>query len=149
MAKRLNVEKEEFLWEDRKRYFGLPLSFTQYQASKERIYLRHGLLKTVTDEAMIYRIMDIKLVRTLWQKLFGMGTITLISSDKTTPLLILKNIARPDEVRRFLSNLIDKQRIERGITSSEFLGGIRPGPGHHGDVSHGGHGDHSGHGGHD
>ena len=130
MAKKLELEREEFLWNERKRHFGLPLSFTKYQMSKERIILRRGLLRTVTDEVMIYRIMDIRLVQTLWQKLFGMGTVTLVSTDKTTPILELKNIQHSDDVRRFLSNLVEQQRTEKGITGSEFLGGHRSGHGH-------------------
>ena len=123
MAKKLEIQKEEFLWSERRRRFGLPLSFTRYQMSKERIIMRRGLLRTVTDEMMLYRIMDIRLVQTLWQKMFGEGTITLISTDKTTPVLELKNIRHSDDVRRYLSNLVEQERVAKGITGSEFLGG--------------------------
>ena len=122
MARKTKLEKEELLWKDRKRFLGLPLSFTRYQFSNERLVLRSGFLKTVTDEIMVYRIMDIRSVQTLGQKLFGVGTVTLISTDKTLPTLELKNIKRPDEIRRFLSNLIEQQRVSRGIAASELLG---------------------------
>ncbi|MCL2813211.1 MAG: PH domain-containing protein [Oscillospiraceae bacterium] len=78
----------------------------------------------MTDEIMIYRIMDIQLKRKFGQKIFGVGTVTLVSTDKTHPTLELKNIKRSDEVRRFLSKLIQKQRMARGISGREFLGGI-------------------------
>ena len=131
MGKKIIVEKDEILWKDRKRCLGLPLSFTRYEASEERLTLRRGFFKTETDETLVYRIMDIRLVRTLGQKIFGVGTVTLTTTDKTQPSLDLKNIKRPDEVRRFLSQLIEKQRSARGITSNEFLGGPgHGGPGH-------------------
>ena len=139
MGKKLVIESEEYLWKERRRRLGLPLSFTKYQVSNERIIVRHGFLKTVTDEVMVYRIMDIRLVQSLWQKIFGVGTVTLVSTDKTEPTLELKNIKHSEKVRRFLSNLIEKQRIAKGITGSEFLGGPRPGHG-----GHGGHGHMSG-----
>jgi hypothetical protein len=130
MAKKLAVEKEQILWKDRKRFFGLPLSFTVYSASEERLTLKRGFFTTVIDELMIYRIMDIRMSRTLGQKIFGVGTVTLISTDKTQPKLDLKNIRHPDNIRRFFSQLVEKQRSARGISGSEFLGGGRPAHGH-------------------
>ena len=32
------MEKIQYLWKDRKRYFGLPLSFTRYRLSEDRIF---------------------------------------------------------------------------------------------------------------
>ena len=138
MPKKPVVEKENVLWKDRKRYFGLPLSFTRYSVSNERLTIKAGFFKTVTEEILIYRIMDIKLTRKFGQKIFGVGTVTLISTDKTQPRLDLADIRHPDEVRRFLSKLIDEQRKKRGISGSEFLGMGRPGFGAHGD-GHDGH----------
>ena len=123
MGKKLDIEDDKILWKDRKRWLGMPLSFTRYEVSEDRIIVRRGLLNTEVDETLIYRIMDIKLVRSLGQKIFGVGTVTLISTDKSCPELELKNIKQSDHVRKFLSKLIEQQRAARGITSSEFLGG--------------------------
>jgi len=128
MSKKLAVDDDKILWRDRKRWLGLPLSFTRYEVSDDRLIVRKGFFKTEVDEILIYRIMDIKLVRTLGQKIFGVGTVTLISTDKTNHILEMKNIKQSDHVRKFLSKLIEQQRAARGITSSEFLGGGR---GHH------------------
>jgi len=131
MAKKLIVEKTETLWKDRRRWLGLPLSFTRYEVDESRLMVRKGFFRTETNEILIYRIMDIKLVRTFGQKLFGVGTITLISTDKSLPKLDLINVKRSTEVMPFLSKLIEQQRTSRGITGREFLGG-------------GGHADHDG-----
>ena len=125
-AEDLEIEEEEILWRDRKRRFGLPLSFTVYTLSKERLTVKRGFFKTTTDEILVYRIMDNRLERTLGQKIFKVGTVTLLSNDKTCPRLLLVNIRLPDKVRRFISNLVEEQRAARGIVSSEFLIG-RPG----------------------
>ena len=123
MAKKLIIEKDEILWKDRKRILGMPLSFTRYEITADRLIKRSGFFKTVTEELLIYRIMDIRLVRGFGQKLFGVGTVTLISTDKTTPSVDLKNIKRSDDVRRFLSKQIEDQRVEKGVSKNEFLGG--------------------------
>ena len=123
MAQKLVIEKDEILWKDRKRYLGMPISFTRYEVTADRLIKRHGFFKTTTDELLIYRIMDIRLVRGLWQKIFGVGTVTLLSTDKSTPSLDLKNIKKSDDVRRFLSKLIEEQRVAKGVSKNEFLGG--------------------------
>ena len=123
MAKKIQIEKDEILWHDRKRHFGLPISFTKYEVTNDRLIKRRGFLRTYTDELLIYRIMDIQLVRGLGQKLFGVGTVVLHSTDKTTPTVELKNIKRSDDIRRFLSKLIEEQRVAKGVSKSEFLGG--------------------------
>jgi len=124
MAKKLVAEKDTVLWKDRRRRFGLPLSFTCYEICEERLTLRRGLFNTVTDEVLIYRIMDIQLVRKFGQKIFGVGSVLLVSTDKSHPTLELKNIKRSGEVRRFLSKLVESQRAARGISSREFLGSL-------------------------
>ncbi|MDR1736096.1 MAG: PH domain-containing protein, partial [Oscillospiraceae bacterium] len=100
MAKRPEVERPEVLWKDRKRILGMPISFTRYEVCEDALTMRKGLLKTVTDEILLYRIMDVRLVRTLGQKILGVGTVTLISTDKSHGELELKNIKHPDDVRR-------------------------------------------------
>ena len=67
------------LWHDRKRILGMPISFTRYQFDTERLTVAKGLLTTVVDEILLYRILDIKETRTLGQKIFGVGTIHIFS----------------------------------------------------------------------
>ena len=124
MAKKIIVEKDEELWKDRKRFLGMPLSFTRYILTKDRLTLKIGFFNTVTDETMLYRIMDIRLSRKLRQKLFGVGTVTLITADKSDPTITLKNVKQSDDVRKLVSQHVDCQRSARGIRGSEFLGGL-------------------------
>ena len=44
----------EFLWKDRKRYFGLPLSFTRYSLSEDRLFTSVGFLNIKDDEILLY-----------------------------------------------------------------------------------------------
>ena len=92
----------EFLWKDRKRYFGLPLSFTRYCLSEDRLFISEGFLNIRDDEILLYRVRDIDTRRSLWQRLFGVGTVTVISSDKTMPSLVLKNIKDPVFVKELI-----------------------------------------------
>ena len=71
------------LWQDRKRYFGLPLSFTKYSLSDDRLFVETGLLNLEQNEVRLYRILDLQLKRSLGQRIFGVGSIIVTSSDKS------------------------------------------------------------------
>lgn len=113
----------EILWKDRKRtIFGLPLSFTKYSLDEERLFIESGFLNSKEDEVRLYRITDISLTRTLGQKLFGIGSIKCCSADKTLGDFIIKNIKNPKEVKEQISELVEKQRDAKRVSSREFLG---------------------------
>ena len=81
-----------YIWKDRKRRLGLPLSFTRYAMSEDRLFVSVGFLNIKDEELLLYRVRDINTSRTLGQRIFGVGTVTVMSSDKTTPSLLLKNM---------------------------------------------------------
>ena len=109
------------LWQDRKRYFGLPLSFTRYAMSEDRLFVSVGFLNIRDDEILLYRVRDIDTVRTLGQRLFGVGTITVLSSDKTMPTLVLKNIKHPIQVKELLHQQVEEAKIRRRVRPTEVM----------------------------
>lgn len=117
-----NLGEEETLWADTKRWLGMPLTFTKYRVDNDRLYCKKGLLKTETDELLLYRIMDIKSSQTLGQRIFGVGTVVLFCTDKSSGVLELRNIKKPDAVRRFLSDLVERRRTETGVKGREIYG---------------------------
>lgn len=117
-----NLPEDEILWADTKRWLGLPWTFTKYRVDKERLTCKKGFLKTETDEILLYRILDIKCSQTLGQKLFGVGTVTLFCTDKSSGVMPLENIKKPDQVRRFLGDLVEQKRTETGVKGREIFG---------------------------
>lgn len=111
----------ESLWEDRKRYFGLPLSFTRYRLSDDRLFISEGFLNIKDDEILLYRVRDIDTRRSLWQRLFGVGTVTVLSSDKTTPALELKNIKDPLFVKELIHKQVEEMKIRRRVRFGEIM----------------------------
>ena len=112
----------EYLWKDRKRYFGLPLSFTRYCLSEDRLFISEGFLNLKDDEVLLYRVRDIDTKRTLWQRLFGVGTISVMSSDKTMPTLVLKNVKDPMMVKELIHNQVEETKIKRRVRFGEIMG---------------------------
>ena len=109
---------------DRKRNaLGLPWTFTTYSLSEDRLFVKSGLLKTVENEVRLYRVLDLSLSRTLFQKIFGIGTIQVSSADKTLGDFELKNIKRPEEIKEKLSALVEENREKKRVTSREYMDG--------------------------
>ena len=110
----------EYIWKDRKRYLGMPLSFTRYAMSEDRLFTSVGFLNIKDDEVLLYRVRDIDTSRSLWQRLFGVGTVTVMSSDKTMPTLVLKNIKDPVGVKELLHAQVEEIKLKRRVR----VGGI-------------------------
>ena len=111
----------QYLWKDRKRYFGMPISFTRYQLSEDRLFLSVGFLNIKDDEILLYRVRDIATTRNLWQRLFGVGTVTVVSSDKTMPTLVLKNIKYPVMVKELIHKQVEEMKIQRRVRFGEIM----------------------------
>lgn len=116
------LDNDVILWKDKKRYLGLPISFTTYSFDNNRLYIRSGLFKTVEDEILLYRILDVTIKRTLFQKIFGVGSIFLNTADQTSPVVEIKNIKNSNRVRKALSTIIEKERDEKRVLGKEMFG---------------------------
>ena len=110
------------LWKDRKRICVLPITFTKYRLEGERLYVTKGLLRTVEDETLLYRVLDISLERTLADKIFGVGTIVLHCADQTHPQLRLENVRHSENVRAMLSEKIEEERSRARVAGREMYG---------------------------
>ena len=112
--------KISYLWKDRKRHFGLPLSFTRYSLSEDRLFYSVGLLNIRDSEVILYRVRDIDTHRGLWQRLFGVGTITVYSSDKSTPVLQLQNVKDPVFVKELIHKQVEEMKLKRRVRFGEI-----------------------------
>ena len=115
------MAKIDYIWQDKKRYFGLPLSFTRYAMSEDRLFTSVGLLNLKDDEVLLYRVRDIDTSRSLWQRLFGVGTVTIMSSDKSMPNMVLKNIKNPVDVKERIHEQVEGMKIRRRVRFGEIM----------------------------
>ncbi len=114
----------KYLWQDRKRtLFGLPLSFTVYKLTEEKLMIETGFLNKKEEEVRLYRILDITLRRPLGERLFGLGTIHCCSGDQSTPEFDISRIKNAYAVKEMLSDLVEKERAEKRVVGREFMDG--------------------------
>ena len=116
------MESIKYLWKDRKRYFGLPLSFTKYSLSEDRLFLEMGIFNLKTDDVLLYRVRDLDLNMKLTQRIFGVGTVCVHSSDQSMPHLELKNVKNPREVKEMIHKCVEEAKDKRRMRAMEIMG---------------------------
>lgn len=119
----MGFKKSDYIWTDRKRFLGMPLSFTRYALSEDRLFVSTGFISIKDEEILLYRIRDINTTRSLWQRIFGVGSITVVSSDKTSPTLVLKNIKDPMHTKELLHSQVEEMKIRRRVRVGEIMAG--------------------------
>lgn len=117
------MENKEMLWKDRKRLWcGLPWTFTAYRLDEEKLYIHRGLFTVTKDEVRLYRIKDVSLRQTFLQRVFGIGSIVISSSDASLGNFQLQNIKTPETVWRLLSDRVEEERQQKRVGVRELYG---------------------------
>ena len=116
------MEPIQYLWKDRKRFLGMLLSFTRYRLSDDRLFCEKGFFNIKADEVLLYRVRDLQLNMSLGQRIFGVGTICVVSSDKSVPHLDLQNVKNPREVKELIHQNVEAAKDKRRMCTTEIMG---------------------------
>ncbi len=116
------------IWEDRKRILGMPISMTKYYLSEDRLFVQTGLISMKIEETLLYRVSDISVRVGLFQRIFGVGTIIIHSSDKSTPHIELANGKEPLAGKALIHNHLEAMNVRRNIRVTDFLQDGPPAP---------------------
>lgn len=103
----------------------------KYRLTNTRIDTEEGILNIKNGTIWLWRVDDIQLNRTIIDRVLGVGTITVISSDETTPDLILRSLPHPQDLFSELKRRVDVAKRQRGVVRMD--GSINPDAhtGHH------------------
>ena len=113
---------EGVLWKDRKRNFlGLPWTFTKYILNEDRLFIDTGFFNLREDDVRLYRVTDMTLTRTLWQRITGTGTIHCDSADQTMRNFDIKNVKHSFAVKELLSDLVEEARQKSRVFMGESM----------------------------
>jgi len=84
------------------------LKMTYYEISADRIEWSRGILDRRVDNLDMFRVIDLRLRRTILDCIFGIGTVILITNDKTDPEFVFEKIRNS----RRLYDIIKKASLE-------------------------------------
>lgn len=109
------------VWKDKKRILGMPISFTNYSFTMDRLFVETGIFTKVEEQVLLYRIRDISTRISLFQKLFKVGTVKIISVDSSTPNITLTNVKNAKCVAQMLYEKVEMMKKERRIRVGELM----------------------------
>lgn len=116
------MKKESMIWYDRKRLWcGLPWTFTKYGMDEGRLFVETGFFNTKEEEVRLHRILNISLSKNIIQRIFGLGTIHIDSTDLDLKCLKITNIKDSDHVKEMLSEKVEEERMRNRVSAREFM----------------------------
>ena len=92
----------------------LKTRFTVYEVTNQRIKLKTGILSQEIDECELCRVRDYKIVKPFFQRIFGLGKIELVTSDRSNSNINLKGIKDPENLYNLIRDNVEKTRRKTG-----------------------------------
>ncbi len=111
----------EFVEKKRVLFFGLPWTFTKYTVGEEIINMKAGFLKTVEDDCYMYKVTDVKLETSLWERIFKLGTVVCYTGDTTHQVLKLVHIKNSRAIKDYILEQSEKQRMKRRTLNTQSI----------------------------
>ena len=93
--------------------FGLPWTFTKYSINKDVLTINTGLLNKQENDCYMYKIQDVKLTSTVFQRMSGLGDVICYTGDTTNPEIVLHNIKNSKDVKNYILKNSEVARLKR------------------------------------
>lgn len=116
------AERGDYIERKRWGFFGLPFTFTVYSIGEEYLTIDKGLINKTEDDCYIYKITDVKLQRSMFERWFGTGTVICYSSDATDQKIVLEHIKRSKEIKDYILEVSEKARLRRRTMNVQNIG---------------------------
>lgn len=113
------------LWHDRKRWCGLPLSFTRYAIIQKpgkwcKLIEDKGFFTSQIEEVNVFRIDDTSIFESFTNKIWGTGSLKVYCKDASSDVVTLVRIKDPSKVRNMINELIEEDRKSRNVQYGEM-----------------------------
>lgn len=82
----------------------------RYRLSNHRLFTVRGILARQHDELELIRVDDVSVRQNLLQRWWGVGTVTVLSTDASNPRLEMQGIERPLEVKELIRAQVRARR---------------------------------------
>ena len=88
---------------------------TTYTLTSQRLRITSGILNKKVDELELFRVRDYTMDQPFLLRLVGLGNLTLITSDATTPTLAMRAIPGIESVREKLRTAVQTERDRKRV----------------------------------
>jgi len=95
---------------------------TTYELTTQRLRIRSGILSKHLDELELYRVKDYAMAQPLHLRIFKLGTLTLFTSDVSTPTVMIKAIHGVEDVREKIRTAVQSERDRKRVREMDIDG---------------------------
>jgi len=96
-------------------WLALELACVSYSLEGERVIWRRGVFSRETGSLELFRVQNVAMSQTFFQRIAGVGDVTLVTQDQTNPFVALLGMQRPEQLRDWLNEYVMRQRRARGF----------------------------------
>ncbi len=96
-------------------WYWLTTSNMIYTLTDQRLKTRRGVFNRVTDDIELYRVKDSHFTQPFMQRLLGIGTITLRTTDASTPTVVMLGMDGPEALWERIRALVELRRDAKGV----------------------------------
>jgi membrane protein YdbS with pleckstrin-like domain len=97
-----------------------------YTLTDQRLKIQRGVLTHVTDNVELYRVKDSHFTQTFMQRMLGIGTILLRTTQDNSPQVVLDGMNDPSTLWERIRALVEARRDAKGVREIDM--NAEPGP---------------------
>ena len=112
----------EFVERKRWLFFGLPFTFTKYTVKEDAVTIDKGFLNKVENDCYMYKIQDVTLQQSFFERMVKIGTIICYTGDTTHPELRLEHIKNSRTIKDFILKASEEARLKRRTINTLDIG---------------------------
>lgn len=95
-------------------FFAIPVFWIilshRYRLTTQRLIIERGILSQTIDQTELVRVDDVRVHKTLTDRLLGLGTVHVISTDATHREILIPGVAGPDKLADDVRNMMRAAR---------------------------------------
>ena len=117
-------DEKQDVFRERKRwlFLGLPWTFTVYHVRTDMITIDSGFLSKQEDDCYMYKVTDVRLNASFMERICKLGTVTCYTGDVTDSTLVFKHIRHARQVKDYILEQADRERIRRRTVNMQAIG---------------------------
>ncbi len=96
------------------------LKCQRYELTSQRLKIHSGVFNKKIDDLELYRIRDTKVEQPFFLRLFGLGDVMLVSTDSSTPTVVLHAVEHAEQLREQIRHLVEQRREAKRLRVGEF-----------------------------
>lgn len=109
---------------ERKRwvFLGLPWTFTKYHVKEDMITVDTGFFNKEENDCYMYKVIDVRLTESFFERMFKLGTVVCITSDATDGNLKILHVRNAKAIKNYILDQSEKERLRRRTVNTLNIG---------------------------